>query len=77
MMTQKYKTSVEVNYSRGWSHTIIKIPKGSAVVPADNLPKGSGFWLVDLPEAYWEDFTAISWHMNYGILLNEVEVEAV
>ncbi len=74
-MTKKYKTSEEINYSRGWSSKVIVIPKGSAVFPADNLPKGSGFWLKDLPEAYWEDFTAISWHMNYGILLNEVEVE--
>jgi hypothetical protein len=74
-MTQKYKTSEEINYSRGSSSKVIVIPKGSAVFPADTVPKGFGFWLKDLPEAYWEDFTAIDWHMNHGILLNKVEVE--
>jgi hypothetical protein len=74
-MTQKYKTNEDIKYYKGWTSKFILIPKGSAVYPATNLPEGSGFWLKELPKDYWEDFTAIDWHTNYGILIEKEQVE--
>jgi len=50
------------------------IPKGTLVIPADNLPDKGQYWAEP-----WDgmDDAAASWMRNYGFLLREDEVEAV
>jgi hypothetical protein len=75
-MTTKYKTKNEMTVCWGWDNKKMTIPKGSKVIPASNLPAGSGFWLKSIPKAYKDNPFAESWVRNYGIRIQEEEVES-
>lgn len=54
--------------------TNMNIPKGTEVVPADNLTEKNRYWAKP-----WEGMTQEeeSWYRNYGFLLYAYEVEEV
>ena len=64
------KTKEEIEYKAAPYGRIATIPKGTAVIPADNLPIG-GFWVQPWPGM---DEQADGWMRNYGFLLFTSEV---
>lgn len=63
-------TKREINYkSLGFSCII---PKGTSVIPATNLPDEGKYWVNPWPTVNEE---AESWLRNYGVLVDESEVE--
>ena len=67
------KTKEEILYQAApYPGTIAKIPAGTPVVPADNLPEPNQFWACS-----WAGMTdkERSWYCGYGFLLQLEEVE--
>jgi len=66
---KKIVTSKPIEYHAAPYGHIATIPKGSELIPADNLPQG-GYWV--LP---WEGMTEEqeSWERNYGFHLKDGE----
>ena len=66
------KTKHEVHYQSAPYGAVTRIPKGTAVVPANNLPDDGKFWAAPWPNM---SETEQSWHRNYGFLIEADEVE--
>ena len=69
MKVTKYK----IDYNSMPYGALAKIPKGTPVTPAHNLPDG-GYWVEN-----WKGMTKAqrSWADNYGYHVTESEVEEV
>ena len=75
MNNPSFKTKHAVEATWGWCNKPFTIPKGSKVVPAINLPDGSGYWLKNIPKAMRGNWEFKAWHETYGFLIEEEDVK--
>lgn len=64
------KTQADIRYHHVFAIDVV-IPKGTSVIPANNLPMTGRYWAEPWPGMSEE---AQSWHRNYGFLLELEEV---
>jgi hypothetical protein len=65
------QTAQDIEYRAAPYGGIATIPAGTPVTPANNLPDTGQYWVEE-----WEGMTEeeLSWHRNYGFLVQENEV---
>ena len=75
-MTDPLYTNRTLKKSWGWSNKVVTIPKGTPVIPADNIP-GDWYW-IDLQDDGTFDRIAdsdmISWSQVYGFKVGNIHV---